>query len=202
MHRTGAANRLIAEYSTLAAQKPSAPGSDDERSLRYFAVEDALRSGRAVDERNRLITDWVDSLLKFEVFAHREGRLPRENNRLARDEISETERTLTGWSRYQRRPAARAAHCRYQALRLESIPGFRWDPLEQQWRDMCDAYFRFVALHGAPALRRPEPHERSLAGWAARQRRAHALGNLSPARVAELNATRAWTWTPASSAPH
>ena len=185
---------LFAEYLELGGENQTIDG-DDRRSLRYFVVELAYRAGRTADEHRQRIVDWVESLLQFESFTDREGRLPRENNRLPREAISDEERESAEWARYQRRPSTRSQHCRYQTRRLEIIPDFSWNPQEDKWIAQFTDYFHFFAAHGAPAIRSRNPDERRRAAWAARQRLAHAKGTLPPARSAKLEATRLWTWT-------
>ena len=195
MHASESALKLFAEYRELQNQE-RAFDADELRSLRFFAVDVALQERRTPPEdRSGHIASWVTHLRELERFALREGRLPRENNRLSRDLISDEERTLNQWSRDQRRPKARTNLCRYQVRRLESVPGFVWAPLEAQWQEQFAAYFLFVDRFGAPALRSRDAEERARAGWAARQRGAHAKGKLPPARVAALEATGRWVWT-------
>ena len=194
MHPSDPAFELFAEYRELHSQD-RVFDSDELRSLRFFAVDLAFHEGRTPEEECGHVASWVIQLRELEKFALREGRLPRENNRLNRDGISEEERILSQWSRDQRRPKARIKHCRYQTLRLETVPGFVWSPLDSKWQAQFEAYFRFVDRFGAPAIRSRNPEESRIAAWAARQRLAHAKGKLTPARVSALEATGRWVWT-------
>ena len=195
MQHSKATIELFAEYSAIAGDVGRRRDADEEVSLQYFSVDLALRSGQQVLEPSRRVRNWVTSLLQLERFTFDEGRLPRENNRLDRGQITGEERRLTEWARYQRRTATQIQHCAYQTRRLETVPGFRWNPLSDQWRQNFDEYFRFVTRYGAPAYRSKNAEQHKLASWASRQRRAHALGVLPLDRFELLDHADYWAWT-------
>ena len=73
---------------------------------------------------------------------------------------------------------------------------FEFDPLAARWE-------RQLAECAAALLRNPRgPLPEPLAGWAKRQRAAHAAGRLAPERVEALNQLVGWSWaTPRARGP-
>lgn len=181
-------DELLAEYAKRADSPPRWPRVDDRASLIYYREElaaIAALSDRA-GSRSRVAV-WIRTVRSLEEFVSREGRLPRENNRLPREQISTEEKQLAEWVRYQRRPATRADHCRYQSRRLESIPGFSWGPRDDQWNTQFTAFAQFVAgYHHAPRYRSEDLAERASAAWAAKQRHLLRLGKLPKDRAEKL----------------
>lgn len=137
------------------------------------------------------IVQWLATMSLLERFVDREKRLPRENRRLPREEISNEERALADWVRYQRRSASVERHSQYQQLRLQFVPGFKWAPKEQHWNSVLADFEQFVDHHGrAPRYRSDDTDEKALAAWASKQRTAMRAGKLSPLRIAKLDAIR------------
>ncbi|MET3769832.1 hypothetical protein ABIB15_002536 [Marisediminicola sp. UYEF4] len=195
MPYTNAADELAAKYEALARTPPRLHDDDHARSRRHHAVNAALEADERVLEPSARIVSWVVLLRSFERFESRENRLPRENNRLPPGSISDEERTLAEWRKYQLRAATRERHCDYQRRRLESIPGFTWTPLEDRWNQQYAEYVGFVEAHREPRRRSPDPLERRLAAWWERQRRARSRGTLPEERAARLTATPGWRWS-------
>ena len=179
--------RLWADYLALYQNGPHWPTDDQLHSLAYFREETKLgRTTSSTASRSR-VSVWVDAVIAVEAFVDREGRLPRENNRAARESITVEERRLADWIRYQRRYTTRDRHCEYQRRRLECVPGFSWDPRGDQWDVQFAEFARFVATHHrAPRYRSDDSHEKGLAAWAAKQRELIQKGTLSPRRVKKL----------------
>lgn len=178
---------LWERYDDLETQ-PTARLSDDERqSLRYFRAERHFSSSWGLAPVDR-VGRWAHTVLRLDAFVHAEGRLPRENNRLEAAAISVEERSLADFVRYQRRPATRDLHCTYQSLRLLCVPGFSWNPLDDAWDRMFEAFASFVgAYRRAPRLRSSNPDEKKLAAWSAKQRHFMKLGTLPIERQMKLN---------------
>jgi hypothetical protein len=153
----------------------------------FYRAAESMASGIWPASEELRVVRWLSKMLQLEQFVEREGRLPRENRRLARDKITEEERSLADWMRYQRRPASVQRHSEYQTLRLQHLPGFKWEPKEQHWDGVLQSFSRFVLQHGrAPRYRTDDRCEKSLAAWAAKQRYAMRAGKLSSARVEKL----------------
>jgi hypothetical protein len=185
-----------ADYHRLAARDAELLTEDEARSILYFRTDQSLAAGRTpsngVPSR---VFRWVTSVRAVDEFIATHGRLPRENNRLPRAEVTSEERVLVEWLRYQRRPRTRETHCSYQRRRLEALPGFRWDPIADSWSDTFRTYEAFLTQnHRAPAVRSADPFERSLAAWAAKQRFLRRRGRLDLTRESALAALSIWTW--------
>jgi hypothetical protein len=187
---------LHADYAALESRAPNALNPDQARSMLYFLTDQSMEMRQpAPDSAPARLISWVRSVRALDTFVIREGRLPKENNRLPRRTITPEERVLLEWLRYQRRPQTRETHCSYQRRRLEALPGFRWDPIADSWSATFCAYAVFLAqTHRAPAVRSADPSERSLAAWAAKQRHLRRRGRLDLARESALAALSIWTW--------
>lgn len=95
----------------------------------------------------------------------------RDNGSFPTDQHSVT------WVKNQRRGAL----CDYQVAALEQIPGWRWRPRRTSWDDRARQLNDFREDCGRePRVRSPWEHERALAHWCARQRKAMAEGKLTP----------------------
>jgi hypothetical protein len=169
---------------------------DQRRSVTFYLAEATLVAGIEVPPLTPARTiQWLRSLADLEVFLAREGRWPRENNRLERNAISQEERRLAVWVRTQRATANDGQLCEYQLRRLKCVPGFQQRPLDQRWDQNVLALQKFVADHRrAPAIRSDDPVERRLAAFAAKQRIAYRRGTLVPTRKSSLERLEFWTW--------
>lgn len=168
------------EHQSTLRLKP-----DELRSLRYLRMAEATDpAGPSPSDR---IGAWLHRAHHVEQFVRRTGRLPRENNRLPKESIDPIEQTLADWLRYQRRAATRSLHCEYQRLRLESVPGFSWEPLGDRWDERFAEYVSFIGRqHRIPLYRSADQHERSLAAWATKQRSFLRAGTLPQERARKL----------------
>jgi len=132
----------------------------------------------------RLAYRWARELLAFENFVTEHGRTPRESAYAGT--ISRLERRLAGWARYQRRFPGRLS--RFQFLRLEVSPSFRWDPQEAMWFDTLAECNQFLgATARLPRLHQANPTEKRLARWLSRQLRYRRSGTLSQTRAAAID---------------
>lgn len=187
---------LHAKYARLADRPIALLTDDDRRSFAYYQAE--LAAGPTLADQEPAPTQilaWVQGVKMLETFCAREGRMPRENRRLAAGVISEEERVLANRIRGLRRSYDAGRLCRYQVERLECIPGFVWHPLEDQWHAAFLEYRNFTELNmDVPKIRSGKPAERRLAAWAAKNRLAYRVGSLSPKRVSRLNGLSFWTW--------
>ena len=160
----------------------------DLNSRQFARVERHLQS--EVHELNRLprrIVSWVGGARSLERFVQTQQRHPRENSRRPREDIAEEERMLAGWVRFQRSQAARKRLCGYQIERLELVPGFSWNPIDDRWERQLGEYVVFFETQGrAPRYRAEDPAERRLAAWAAKQRHNARRNPVPPHRRAAL----------------
>ena len=176
--------KLLNEYALLKDNPPRRLTPDQHLSLRFYESEvgEGASKGQAVR-----ISEWTASVQMLDAFVAREKRWPRENNKLPREAISNEERQLVEWVRYQRRDATRERHCEYQRERLEAIPGFSWDRDTDFWNQMFHDFAQFVGVNRrVPRQRSEDAAERQLATWAARQRKLLRKGLMDPERAKAL----------------
>lgn len=188
---------LRREYRQLHLSDHRSLTPDQARSLSYYFTELALiRDPDSATAARDRVTTWCTNVLALDAFADAEKRMPRENNRLPREETPQVERRLADWVTYQRTPATRAQHCTYQQRRLSAIPGFSWSPLDDRWWDAYREYRGFITAHGkAPRYRSEEQDEKRLAAWAAKQRWRNRTSGLEAERREALSALSVWTWS-------
>jgi len=186
---------LHAEYQELARSERSLT-ADQRLGLRFYAEERRLQDNGQWRRPNRSrIGAWASHAIDLSEFVEVLKRMPRENNRLPAGVISERERTLVEWVKFQRRAATRALHVEYQERRLLVIDGFSFDPLFDLWHSQLIAYAAFVRLNGrSPRYRSIEPDERRLARWAEEQHRRFEARRMSEARIASLRSFAVFEW--------
>jgi len=113
--------------------------------------------------------------------------MPREFANPGAEGVEESR--LAGWVRYQRRREQKLSLPSWQRELLEQVPGFSWDPLEEQWNEWREALRVFLATEGRmPRYRSPSASERALAAWVHKQRHLHNKGEVSEVRVSSLKA--------------
>lgn len=104
------------------------------------------------------------------------------------------------WVANQRRAYRDAALGEEQVRRLEELPGWAWEPYDAQW----DALFQAAAAHLATDPEIPAvavtAEGLALGAWVGTQRRAYRTGQLSPERIAALEALPGWAWAQRPSA--
>lgn len=180
---------LHREYEQLE-QRGSRLNPDQRTSLRYYRAE---TSGPDIKTPRR-VARWTRELANLERFIASQ-RWPRENNRLHTAAVDPEERRLAEWVRTQRKAIRDGRRCTYQVRRLECLPGFTTNPLDDRWRRRLDSYAASLrSHHGPPSSSSSDPDERALAAWAAKQRYLHRRGRLSPERARALESLSAWVW--------
>jgi len=186
---------LHAEYHELARSTRSIT-ADQRVGLRFYSEElRLLENGQWRRPSRSRIGTWASRVIDLSEFVNDLKRIPRENNRLPAGLISERERTLAEWVKFQRRAATRALHVEYQTRRLSAIDGFSFDPLSDQWQAQLIAFSEFVRLHGRPPrYRSVEASERRLARWAEEQHRSFEARRMSEARMESLRSSRIFDW--------
>jgi len=113
--------------------------------------------------------------------------MPREFANPSAGEVEESR--LAGWVRYQRRREQKLSLPSWQRELLEQVPGFSWDPLEEQWNEWRETLRVFLAEEvRMPRYRSQDARERVLAAWVHKQRYLHKRGEVSEARVSSLKA--------------
>lgn len=167
------------ELHARAERLLRAAGTVDPISQRFAASVTLALDGDVVRQRRAL--NWITSLHEYEEHWRRVGRTPRENTR-ARATLSDDERNLGEWARYQRRFEEQLNT--YQRCRLDVSPAFEWDPLETLWHAQFAAVVQFVDAHGQlPRLHAGDRVEFVLARWLGRQLRRLQMGLLDQNRA-------------------
>ena len=83
-------------------------------------------------------------------------------------------------------------------VRLEALPGWTWDPVDDQWERGFAAVGAYSAEHGNARV----PWDRvaddglRIGQWVASQRNAYRFGRLTANRIERLEALPGWTWNP------
>lgn len=104
---------------------------------------------------------------------------------------------LGGWVQERRKNHRQGQLAPSRIADLEALPGWTWNEIADRWSSTFDVLQKYVAEHGtAEVPRRTEVGEVQLGQWVGRQRKYRRGGQLSPARVAELEALPGWTWDP------
>ncbi|GAB3141814.1 helicase associated domain-containing protein [Marisediminicola antarctica] len=159
-----------------------------DSSLAYWMVDNDFSNAQGISARphSKHAVKWVSSLHRYEAFWRADGRSPRENTRNLTT-LPTSERRLGQWGRYQRRFEENL--CRYQEIRLDVSPAFKWDPHEEGWRARFDACTNHRSSTGrVPYLNSNDPIEFALARWLGRQMRQLQRGTLMATRAARLKA--------------
>ena len=158
--------------------------TDDSHA--YWTVDNDTSNGVEVSARtsSRRANKWVHKLHSYEDFWRAVGRSPRENTRNL-STLPSGERRLGQWGRYQRRFEDNL--CRYQEIRLDVSPAFRWDPHEEAWQARIDACIKHRQTTGRlPYLNSSDAIEFGHARWLARQIRQLQYGTQPPTRAVRL----------------
>lgn len=84
-----------------------------------------------------------------------------------------------------------------QIARLESLPGWSWEPENQQWDNAFDHLRRVVDRTGNPnILQSHRENNFRLGTWVNKQRGRFRRGTLEPERIRQLESLRGWSWEP------
>lgn len=173
---------LRAKYAFLAGQ-PAADLSRDERR----GVEQYLADTGA-PTKNVTLRGWTRFAHELHEFITQNGRMPLPASRPG---ASAQEARLDQMMDRYRSPNVRDNLSSYQVRRLESIPGFEWEPLDRRWHAAFRAYQAFRKFHRhAPHPRSHDAAEKALARWALAQRIAANNRTLTTRQEATLWAAK------------
>jgi hypothetical protein len=133
---------------------------------------------------------WNQNFLAVQVFHDTHNRWPIERG-------SGEEGVLSKWVITQRQAWKKRTLSSERVKRLNSIPGWSWDPLTDAWDQNFAA---LQVLHDKYKCyftnRDAEEGDEMLAGWVKSQRRAFKHNTLSPERVTRLEGLPGWSWDP------
>jgi superfamily II DNA or RNA helicase len=106
------------------------------------------------------------------------------------------EDVLAKWSGVQRREWKKGKLSSERIKRLETIPGWSWDPRADAWERGFDAVRAFRAKHKRWPVKEVVGEEGVLGTWICRQRQAWKKGKLSSERIKRLEGLPDWSWDP------
>ena len=107
---------------------------------------------------------------------------------------------LGGWVSTQRFAKKKNRLSQFQIARLESLPGWSWDPLIEQWEQGFQELEKYAHANGdarVPAVS-ITPEGYNLGAWVSNQRMAKQRRRLSQCQVERLEALQGWSWDPLS----
>jgi superfamily II DNA or RNA helicase len=134
---------------------------------------------------------WDETLERVRWFAAREGT--------ANVPLSYVEDgvKLGNWVATQRRMYRAGALEPDRIERLETLPGWNWNPVDSAWKDNFERLRSFAEREGH--VRVPRGHredDRALSVWMQRQRRQHLAGRLEAEKSKLLETLPGWRWSP------
>jgi superfamily II DNA or RNA helicase len=80
--------------------------------------------------------------------------------------------------------------------RLESLPGWSWDPIAEAWNKNFELLKKYVAQYKAY----PYTNSETLGGWIYEQRRKFKIKGIESDRVRKLESLPGWSWDPIAEA--
>ena len=103
---------------------------------------------------------------------------------------------LGKWVSVQRTNKNKDLLSQERITRLEALPGWVWDPLNQQWEEGCSALEAYVAEHGDTRVAATYKTQDGIAlgAWVSNQRTNKNQGKLSQERITRLEALPGWVW--------
>ena len=122
--------------------------------------------------------------------AHGHARVPR-------DYISPDGHRTGTWVSSRRREFSMGTLSGARIAELESIPGWVWNPLDEQWSGGVVAVRAYAAENGHANVPKSyvSPNGHRTGAWVSNRRADYAAAKLSAERIAELEALPGWVWT-------
>jgi superfamily II DNA or RNA helicase len=131
---------------------------------------------------DRIGESWDETYGVIDSFVKNNKMLPRE---LSNDLI---EKRLAKWIGRQRGLNRTGTLSVSRIKKLQSIPGWSWDPLSDKFKEFLSGWSLFVAKkQSAPSTRSKDHEERRLANYAFKMIKAHKENRLAPNRFSELS---------------
>lgn len=192
---------------------------DDDFAVELNNLRTELgRTGEPGDLPNRLVEDLptdIDSLLpgftqKLSVAILEKstgswdfmfGRLQRyvaENGHASPPALKVGRDWLAQWVADQRTKFNSQTLDALRIFKLESLPGWTWDPLADSWNSFFNLIIEFSNEFGHAAVPTRPMHYRGrqLAGWLNNQRTRYNKGTLDQEKIDRLETVTGWTWAP------
>jgi hypothetical protein len=108
------------------------------------------------------------------------------------------EHRLGTWINSQRQNYRKGNLSEDKAKRLESLPGWRWNPLDGIWESTYKKLLTFADefKHTSIPVTTDDPELKELAGWVRRQRQSHRQKVLDVHKIRLLESLPGWSWKP------
>jgi hypothetical protein len=105
---------------------------------------------------------------------------------------------LGTWANGQRAKYKKGILEQDKIARLESLPGWSWDPLGESWDKSFALLLEFSEEFGHVSVPSELTHykDRDLSGWLKRQRFSYNKGKLEQKKIAQLESLPGWSWNP------
>jgi hypothetical protein len=143
----------------------------------------------AVVEQTTSTWQWWFGQLESFVKAHGHALVP--------DEYQQNGIQLGKWITKQRAKHNRGHLPKDKVKRLESLKGWSWDPIEDQWNSAFRELKSFLKAHGHARV--PQHYRQNgiqLGTWIGKQRAKHNRGHLPKDKVKRLESLKGWSWDP------
>ncbi len=134
---------------------------------------------------------WEEGYRLLEQFAAREGNANPPRTLIVGDF------RLGDWAGSQRITFKNGKLTEDRKRRLESLPGWTWDPIADQWEEAYRFLEQYAASEGhACPPARPKIGDLKLGSWITHQRNNFKNGNLTEDKKRRLESLPGWTWDP------
>ena len=136
---------------------------------------------------------WEDGFARMQSYVQREG-----HSRVPRRYLDGNVFRLDLWVMRQRQLYRQGSLEKERRTRLDALPGWTWDPVEDAWEDGFARLQNLVQREGdsrVPVAYRDDAGF-TLGQWVASQRQLYRQGTLEDERRRRLEALPGWTWNP------
>jgi hypothetical protein len=138
---------------------------------------------------------WEEGFESLQAFVEREGHARVSARRRERDF------SLGSWVSNQKKVWMEGDLSADRIARLEALPGWVWDTLGAQWEKAFESLQTFLEREGHTRVHAEHTEgDYKLGNWVANQRRDWLRGDMSPTRIARLEALPGWVWDPLQTA--
>ncbi len=132
--------------------------------------------------------EWFSQLEQY-VTLHANSRVPQGH-------VTHEGYKLGNWASEQRKSRSKNQLSRDRIERLESLPGWSWDPYSEQWDEGYGQLAQYATLHGNARI--PGGHVTTegykLGSWVKGQRKSRSKNQLSQDRIGCLESIPGWSW--------
>jgi superfamily II DNA or RNA helicase len=135
---------------------------------------------------------WEEGFTRLSQYVQREGTAR------VHDDHRECGYALGSWVQHQRSARRRGRLDRNRIARLETVPGWTWDPYSDDWETAFSCLERYVEREGTSRVSRNHVESGfALGAWCRNQRAAYRKQVMRPERTSRFEALPDWTWNAA-----